>query len=165
MPTEVHLVKAIVSPIVMYGCESWTIKRAEHQRTDAFELQCRRRLLRVPWTCYRSNKELVTEVFPDSTFQKEIWARLKAYSKLPPKCHENFQADHQKQEERKVTGGKQCPEGEAAVRQVHGCHHELLVQKSKSKAVVTSMAQLFPEMCCTTVSAFQLLSQINLAMP
>ena len=55
LPTKVHLVKALVFPIVMYGCESWTIKKAEHQRTDAFELWYWRRLLRVPWTARRSN--------------------------------------------------------------------------------------------------------------
>ena len=55
LPTEVHLVKAMVFPVVMYGCESWTIKKTEHQRTDAFELWCWRRLLRVPWTARRSN--------------------------------------------------------------------------------------------------------------
>ena len=84
LPTKVHLVKAIASPVVMCGCESWTVKRAEHQRTDAFELRCWRKLLRVPWTCYQSNKGLVTEVFPDSTFQKEVLASLKSFSKLPP---------------------------------------------------------------------------------
>ena len=56
--TKVHLVKAMVFPIVMYGCESWTIKKAEHQRIDAFELWCWRRLLRVPWTARRSNKSI-----------------------------------------------------------------------------------------------------------
>ena len=55
LPTKIHLVKAIVSPVVMYGCESWTIKKAEHQRTDAFKLWCWRRFLRVPWTARRSN--------------------------------------------------------------------------------------------------------------
>ena len=55
LPTKVHLVKAIVFPVVMYGCESWTIKKAEHQRIDAFKLWCWRRLLRVPWTARRSN--------------------------------------------------------------------------------------------------------------
>ena len=55
LPTKVHLVKALVFPVVMYGCESWTIKKAESQRTDAFELWCWRRLLRVPWTERRSN--------------------------------------------------------------------------------------------------------------
>ena len=56
LPTKVHLVKAMVFPLVMYGCESWTVKKAEHQRTDAFELWCWRRLLRVPWTARRSNQ-------------------------------------------------------------------------------------------------------------
>ena len=56
LPTKVHLVKAMVFPVVMYGCESWTIVKAEHRRTDAFELWCWRRLLRVPWTARRSNQ-------------------------------------------------------------------------------------------------------------
>ena len=56
LPTKVHLVKAIVFPVVMYGCKSWTIKKAEHRRIDAFELWCWRRLLRVPWTARRSNQ-------------------------------------------------------------------------------------------------------------
>ena len=59
--TKVHLVKAMVSPVVMYGCESWTIKKAEHQRIDAFELWCCRRLLRVPWTARRSNQSILKE--------------------------------------------------------------------------------------------------------
>jgi len=59
LPTNVYLVKAMVFPVVMYGCESWTIKKAEHQRIDAFELQCCRRLLRVPWTARRSNQSIL----------------------------------------------------------------------------------------------------------
>ena len=59
LPTNVRLVKAMVFPVVMYGCESWTIKKAEHQRTDAFELWCWRRLLRVPWTARRSNQSIL----------------------------------------------------------------------------------------------------------
>ena len=59
LPTKVHLVKAMVFPVVMYGCESWTIKKADHGRTDAFELWCWRRLLRVPWTATRSNKSIL----------------------------------------------------------------------------------------------------------
>ena len=58
LPTKVHLVKAMVFPVVMYGCESWTIKKAERRRTDAFELLCWRRLLRVPWTIRRSNQSI-----------------------------------------------------------------------------------------------------------
>ena len=59
LPTEVHLVNAMVSPVVIYGCESWTVKKAEHQRIDAFELCCWRRLLRVPWTARRSNQSIL----------------------------------------------------------------------------------------------------------
>ena len=62
LPTKVHLIKAMVSPVVMYGCESWTIKKAEHRRTDAFELWCWRRLLRVPWTARRSNQSILKEM-------------------------------------------------------------------------------------------------------
>ena len=61
LPTKVRLVKAMVFPVVMYGCESWTIKKAEHQRTDAFELYCWRRLLRVSWTARRSNQSILKE--------------------------------------------------------------------------------------------------------
>ena len=60
--TEVHLVKAMIFPVLMYGCESWTIKKAEHQRVDAFELWCWRRLLRVPWTTRRSNQSVLKEI-------------------------------------------------------------------------------------------------------
>ena len=62
LSTKVHLVNAIVFPVVMYGCESWTIKKAEHRRTDAFELWCWRRLLRVPWTARRSNQSILKEI-------------------------------------------------------------------------------------------------------
>ena len=59
LPTKVHLVKAMIFPVVMYGCESWTVKKAERQRTDAFEVWCWRRLLRVPWTARRSNQSIL----------------------------------------------------------------------------------------------------------
>ena len=65
LPTKVHLVKAMVFPVVMYGCESWTIKEAEHQRIDAFELWCWRRLLRVPSTARRSNQSILKEIIPE----------------------------------------------------------------------------------------------------
>ena len=64
LPTKDHLVKAMVFPVVMYACESWTIKKAEHQRIDAFELWCWRRLLRVPWTARRSNQSILKEISP-----------------------------------------------------------------------------------------------------
>ena len=62
LPTEVHLVKTMVFPVVMYGCESWTIKKAEHRRIDAFGVWCWRRLLRVPWTARRSNQSILKEI-------------------------------------------------------------------------------------------------------
>ena len=68
-PTTVHLVKAMVFPIVMYGCESWTIKKVEHQRTDAFELWCWRRLLRVPWTARRSNQSFLKEISSERSLE------------------------------------------------------------------------------------------------
>ena len=64
LPTKVHLVKAMVFPVVMYECESWTVKEAEHQRIDAFEVWCWRRLLRVPWTARRSNQSILKEISP-----------------------------------------------------------------------------------------------------
>ena len=64
LPTEVHLVKVMVFPVVVYGCESWTVKKAEHQRIDAFELWCWRRFLRVPWTARRSNQSILKEISP-----------------------------------------------------------------------------------------------------
>ena len=65
LPIKVHLVKAMVFPVVMYGCESWTIKKAKHQRIDAFEPWCWRRLLRVPWTARRSNQSILKEISPE----------------------------------------------------------------------------------------------------
>ena len=69
LPTNVHLVKAMVFPVVMYGCESWTIKRAELRRIDAFELWCWRRLLRVPWTARRSNQSILKELSPECSLE------------------------------------------------------------------------------------------------
>ena len=69
MPTKVHLVKAMVFPVVMYGCESWTIKKAEHRRIDAFEPRCWRRLFRVPWTARRSNQSILKEISPEYSME------------------------------------------------------------------------------------------------
>ena len=69
MPTKFYLVKALVFPVVMYGCESWTIKKAELQRIDAFELWCWRRLLRVPWTARRSNQSILKEINPEYSLE------------------------------------------------------------------------------------------------
>ena len=70
LPAKVHLVKTMVFPVVMYGCESWTIKKAKHQRIDAFELWCWRRLLRVPWTAKRSNQSVLKEINPDYSLER-----------------------------------------------------------------------------------------------
>ena len=69
LPTKVHLVKAVVSPVLMCGCESWTIKKAEHQKIDAFELWCWRRLLRVPWTARSSNQSILEEISPEYSLE------------------------------------------------------------------------------------------------
>ena len=76
LPTKVHLVKAMVFPVVMHGCESWTIKKAEHRRNDAFELWCWRRLLRVPWTARRSNQSILKEINPEYS-QEGLMLKLK----------------------------------------------------------------------------------------
>ena len=70
LPTKLGLVKTMVFPAVMYSCESWPIKKAEHQRTDAFELWCWRRLLRVPWTARRSNQSILKEIFPEYALER-----------------------------------------------------------------------------------------------
>ena len=70
LPTKVHLVKAMVFPVVMYGCESWTIKKAERRRIDAFEVWCWRRLLRVPWTARRSNQSILQEIGPECSLER-----------------------------------------------------------------------------------------------
>ena len=67
--TKVHIVKAVVFPVIMYECESWTIKKAEHQRIDAFELWCWKKTLRVPWTARRSNQSILKEVSPDYSLE------------------------------------------------------------------------------------------------
>ena len=78
LPTKVHLVKALVFPVVMYGCESWTIKKAEHRRTDAFELWCWRRVLRVPWTARRSNQSILKEISPEYSLE-ELMLKLQYF--------------------------------------------------------------------------------------
>ena len=72
LPTKVHLVKAMVFPVVMYGCENWTVKKAEHRKIDAFELWCWRRLLRVPWTARRSNQSILKEISPGCSLEGQM---------------------------------------------------------------------------------------------
>ena len=97
LPTKVHLVKAMVFPVVMCGCENWTIKKAEHQRIDLFELWCWRRLLRVPWTARRSNQSILKEISPEYLFiertdaeaETPIPARLCVINKDKLSVHKN----------------------------------------------------------------------------
>ena len=82
LPTKVHLVKAMVFPVVVYGCESWTIKKAECRRTDAFELWCWRRLLRVPWTARRSNQSILKEIGPEYSLDLMLKLKLQYFGHL-----------------------------------------------------------------------------------
>ena len=77
LPTKVRLVKAMVFPVVMYGCEGWTIKKAEHRTIDAFELWCWRRLLRVPWIAWRSNQSILKEISPEYSSLEGLMLKLK----------------------------------------------------------------------------------------
>ena len=88
LPTKVRLVKAMVFPVVMYGCESWNVKKAERRRTDAFELWCWRRLLRVPWTARRSNQSILKEISPGISLE-EMMPKLK----LQYFCHLTWSID------------------------------------------------------------------------
>ena len=83
LSTKAHLVKAMVFPVVMYGCESWTIKKAECQRIDAFELWCWRRLLRVPWTARRYNQSILKEISPEYSLEGLILKLKLQYSNTP----------------------------------------------------------------------------------
>ena len=76
LPAKVHLVKVMVFPVVMYGCENWTIKKGERKRTDAFELQCWRRLLRIPWTARRSNQSILKEISPEYSLEGLFIGRI-----------------------------------------------------------------------------------------
>ena len=82
LPTKFHLVKAMVFPLVMYGCESWTIKKAEDRRIDAFELWCWRRLLRVPWTARRSNQFILKEISPGCSLEELMLKKLQYFGHM-----------------------------------------------------------------------------------
>ena len=82
LPAKVHLAKAMVFPVVMYGCESWTIKKAEPRRIDAFELWCWRRLLRVPWTARRSNQSILKEISPEYSLEELMKLKLQHFGHL-----------------------------------------------------------------------------------
>ena len=82
LPTKVHLAKAMVFPVVIYGCERWTIKKAEHRRIDAFELCCWRRLFRVPWTARRSNQSILKEISPRCSLEELMLKKLQYFGHL-----------------------------------------------------------------------------------
>ena len=88
LSTKVCLVKAMVFPVVMYGCKSWTIRKAEHQRIDAFELWCWRRLLRVPWTARRSNQSILKEISPEYHWKDSCWSWSWSSNTLVTWCEE-----------------------------------------------------------------------------
>ena len=96
LPTNVCLVKAIVFPIVMYGCESWTVKKAERRRTDAFELRCWRRLLRVPWTARRSNQSILKAISPGISLEEMMLMLKLQYfgNKCPSSQGYGFSSSH-----------------------------------------------------------------------
>ena len=86
LPTKVHLIQAMVFPVVMYGCESWTIKKAERRRIDAFELWCWRRLLKVPWTARRSNQSILKEISPEYSLEGlMLKLKLRYFGHLMPR--------------------------------------------------------------------------------
>ena len=87
LPTKVHLVKAMVFPVVMYGCESWIVKKAECQRIDAFELWCWRRLLRVPWTARRSNQSTIKEINPEYSLEGLMLKLFQYFGHLKRRAH------------------------------------------------------------------------------
>ena len=89
--TKVHLVKAMVFPVVMYGCESWTIKKAECRRIDGFELWCWRRLLRVPWTARRSNQSILKEISPEYSLEGLMLKLKLQYSGHPLQRTDSFE--------------------------------------------------------------------------
>ena len=87
LPTKVHLVKPMVFPVIMYGCESWTVKKAEHRKIDAFELWCWRRLLRVPWTARRSNQSILKEISPGCSLEGlMLKLKLQYFGHLTPRA-------------------------------------------------------------------------------
>ena len=106
MPTKVCLVKVMVFPVVMHGCESWTIKKAEHQKIDTFELWCWRRLLRVPWTTRRSNLSILNEISPEYSLEGlMLKLKLQYFGHLMQRT-DSFEKTHMLQWERLNAGGE-----------------------------------------------------------
>ena len=132
MPTKVHLVKAVVFPVVMYGCVSWTIKQAECRRIDVFDLWCWRRLLRVPWTARRSNQSILKEISPGCS-----WEGLMLKLKLQYFGHLMRRADAFENTLMlgKIEGRRR--RGRQRIRWLHGITHLMLMSLGKLQESVT----------------------------
>ena len=105
LPTKVRLVKAMVFPVVIYGCESWTIKKAEHQRIDTFELWCWRRLLRVPWTARRSNQSILKEISPGCSLEGlMLKLKLQYFGHLVQRAGEDWGQEEKERTENEMAG-------------------------------------------------------------
>ena len=119
MPTKVRLVKAMVFTVVMYGCENWTVKKAERRRIDAFKVWCWRRLLRVPWTARRSNQSMLKEISPGCSLE-----RLLLKLKLPILCPPNMKSWLIGKD---PAAGRDCGQEEKGTTEdeMAGCHHQL----------------------------------------
>ena len=129
LPTKVHLAKAMVFSVVMYGCESWTMKKTEHQRNYAFELWCWRRLLRIPWTARRPNQSILKEISQEYSFKD--WCRSWSSNTLDTWCEE---MTHEKRSwcwERLKSGEKGTTEDE-----MFGWHHSMDMSLSKLQEMV-----------------------------
>ena len=131
LPTKVHLVKAMVFPVIMHGCESWTIKKTEHWRTDAFELWCWRRLLRGPWTTMRSNQSILKEISPENSLE-----RLMLKLKLQNFGHLMQRADLLEKSLMlgKIEGGRK--KGQQRMRWLNGITNALNMSLSRLQALV-----------------------------
>ena len=131
MSTKVHLVKALVFPVVMYGCESWTIEKAECQRTDAFELWCWRRLLRVPWTARRSNQSILKEINPEYSLEGLMLKLKLQYFAHLMRGTDSFEKTLML---RKIEGGSR--RGQQRMRWLDGISDSLDVSLSKLQKLV-----------------------------
>ena len=131
LPTKVHLVKAMVFPVIMHGCESWTVKKAEHWKIDAFELWCWRRLLRGPWTTMRSNQSILKEISPDNSLEG-----LMLNLKLQYFGHLMQRADSLEKSLMlgKIEGGRQ--RGQQRMRWLDGITNALNMSLSRLQALV-----------------------------